>query len=112
MSLTRPPHSQCKKGKQVGATRDTDFITAQYCFKLASLSNSRLASSHFPLSTFIKEASRSLWQLSIMKSGNSLGKKQNMIENLFIPSAWIIMSELPVYRRTRTFSDISTNTLQ
>ena len=106
MSLTHPPHFQCQKGKPVGATRATDVVTAQYCVKLASLSNFRLASSHFPLSTFIKEASRSLWQLSIMKSGNSLGKKQNMIENLFIPSALIIMSELPVYRRTRTFSDI------
>ena len=63
MSLTRAPHFQCQKGKQVGATRDTDFITAQYCFKLASLSNFRLASSHVPLSTFSKEANRSLWQL-------------------------------------------------
>ena len=51
------------KVKQVGATRASDFITAQYFYKLASLSNFWLASSHFPLSTFTKEASWSLWQL-------------------------------------------------
>ena len=39
--------------------------------------------------------------MAIMKSENSLGNKKNMIANvwyynLFIPRAWIIMSELPV----------------